>query len=124
MSTDLQALSKEVASVGGKLDRLEENSIDLKETVTKFIEQYEFDMRGNKKINGEKGIVNEIRTFKKYIQENPSILWLLKNKTVRTILVISGIGLSIYFIGTLLFIAFGPTALIETFLKLLGIPTL
>jgi hypothetical protein len=107
----------EVASIGGKIDTLEAK-------LTKFINQYECDMRGDKKINGQKGIVNELRDIKKYHKDYPSILWLLKNKTGTTILTISGLGLLIYFIGMVVFIAFGPTAVVEAFLNLLGIPIL
>lgn len=107
----------EVASIGGKIDKLEGK-------LTKFISQYECDMRGDKKINGQKGIVNELRDIKKYHKENPSILWLLKNKTLPTILSIFGVGLLLYFIGMVIFIAFGPSAVIKAFLELLNIPLL
>jgi hypothetical protein len=111
------SLQKDAASIGRQLAELSEN-------FTKFVIQYEEDMRGNKKFNGEKGIVNEIRAIKDYHTEYPSLIYLLKHKTLRTILTIFGVGLLIYSIGVVLLITLGPTALIQAFLKLLGIPLL
>lgn len=120
--SDLELVRKEIASVGTKFDNLEKKFSNFEGRISKFIEQYELDMRGNKDINGKKGIVNEIREIKKHIKDNPSILWLLKNRTLKSILTIFGIGLFTYFIGTVIFMHLGPTALLQTFLKFLGIP--
>lgn len=109
MTTELQKVGEELGKLTGKLD--------------KFIDQYECDMRGDKKLgNGEKGIVNEIREIKDYHREYPSLMWLLKHRTARTILTIGGLGLLLYFVGMVTFIAFGPTAVVEAFLNLLGVP--
>jgi hypothetical protein len=96
----------------------------LQTEVEKFVTQYELDMRGDKQINGQKGIVNEIREIKKFHVDYPSILWLLKHKTGRTTLTIFGLGIFIYIIGTVLLLSAGPTALIKALLNLLNIPLL
>lgn len=108
-----------------EIEKVSEAVAIIQSTLTEFKEQYELDMRGDKKLsNGERGIVNEIRAIKKYHTEYPSFIWLIKHKTMPTILTTFGIGLFIYFIGMIIFLVFGPTAVVEAFLQLLGFPTL
>ena len=58
--------------------------------VEEFKEQYELDMRGANTVNGEIGLINEIRELKQYKTQYPSLTWLLANKTGRTIAAIVG----------------------------------
>ena len=89
------------------------NVIDTK--LDKFISQYELDMRGDMNSgNGKKGIIGEIRLMKKYQQDYPSILWLLKNKTWKTVGTIIALFL---FLMTLY--QFG---MMEFLLKYFGVP--
>ena len=59
---------------------------NLQRRVGEFVDQYEVDMRGDKDLtNGNRGLVGEVREIKKYISENPSITWLMKNRTRATL---------------------------------------
>lgn len=61
----------------------------IEEKLDDFIKTYEIDMRGDKTVNGgKKGLVEHMREVKKYIEENPSLVWLLRNKTFPTIAII------------------------------------
>ncbi len=101
----------------------QEDIKELQIMLDKFITQYELDMRGDKKLgNGEKGMVNEIRDIKEYHNDYPSITWLLKNKTTTTVSTICGVGLTIFSLGFIMIIVFGPTELASSIFKLLGIP--
>jgi hypothetical protein len=59
---------------------------DSNSILTKFIEQYESDMRGDKNLgNGNRGVIGEIREIKQYQAEYPSLLWLFAHKPTKTI---------------------------------------
>ena len=68
----------------------------LEIALSSFVEQYEMDMRGNKKLNGgARGVIGNIRELKDTVakiieegKENPSLIWLLKNKPAKTVGVI------------------------------------
>lgn len=61
-----------------------------------FRKQYEVDMRGENKVNGEIGLINEIRDLKEYKEKYPSILWLFAHKPVQTLAVGLGVWLFIW----------------------------
>ena len=67
-----------------KLDKLIADGMTKKEFNT-FQKKYETDMRGDKTINGNIGIIGEIRALKKVFKEYPSIPWLLTHKPKQTI---------------------------------------
>lgn len=52
---------------------------------TSFVDKYEVDMRGDAKVNGNRGLVGEVREIKRYIRDNPSLVWLAKNKPIKTV---------------------------------------
>ena len=65
---------------------------ELEAKFDKFLEQYEKDMRGDKTVNGgTKGVVDHVRDFNDYITENPSMTWLLRHKTIKTVLAVVGV---------------------------------
>lgn len=67
-----------------------------------FKVQYELDMRGNKSIDdkGNIGIIGEIRELRRIITEYPSLLWLLRNRTSKTVTTI----IAIFMLLSLLYI--------------------
>ncbi len=96
-----------------------------------FIERYEKDMRGDMNLgNGEKGIVNEIRSLKerfkefpssddikeliKYTKEYPTIAWQFKKSPVKVVGSIIGIFLILMMLYT--------AGILELFAKMTGVP--
>ncbi len=73
-------MSKRVSNytIDEKLDKL------FKE-LNGFKKQYEVDMRGDKTINGNIGIIGEIRALKKLSGEYPSLTWLITHRPKTTI---------------------------------------
>jgi len=73
-----------------KQDRDRENmKINIKvisETVIAFQKQYDYDMRGEPKINGYKGLIGEVQTLKEAICKYPSFLYLLAKNPGKTFL--------------------------------------
>ena len=80
------------ATMADEKDKLDE----LIDIVTEFKEQYELDMRGENTVNGEIGLINEIRELKQYKTQYPSLTWLLSNKTIQTLAVIVGAWLFLW----------------------------
>ena len=65
---------------------MEEDLKEFRKDFRNFVKQYEIDMRGDKNLgNGQKGVIGEIREIKQDLKKNPSIVWLLKNKTKETL---------------------------------------
>ena len=67
-----------------KLDKLIANGM-TKAEFDAFQKTYESDMRGDNKINGNIGIIGEIRSLKKAFKDYPSVPWLLAHKPKQTI---------------------------------------
>jgi len=94
---------------------LEKKLDDIDTKLDRFIEQYELDMRGDMdSSDGKRGIIGEIRLMKQYQQDYPSVLWLLKNETWKTVATILALFL---FLMTLY--QFG---MMEFLLKYFGVP--
>jgi hypothetical protein len=90
------------------IDEIKVNTQKLTETISDFVVQYEVDMRGDKDMtDGNRGVIGEIREIKKYQQENPSLIWLIKHKpftTMGSILMIFLFLMTLYNLGLMKFI--------------------
>jgi len=65
-----------------------------------FIDQYEIDMRGDKKVdNGSGGVVGTIRELKETFRDYPSLTYLLAKKPIRTL----SIGVGVWLIIAILY---------------------
>ena len=88
-----------------KASRNNERLDELIDKFEKFCEQYESDMRGDKKLNnGDLGVINEIRQIKELLRKYPSLTWLLVHRTLPTLAVIVGVYVflsAIYTVGLL-----------------------
>lgn len=69
------------------------NSQTVLDTLNKFMETYETDMRGDKSTSADasSGLVGEIREIKKYVRDYPSITWLFAHKPIATTGTIIGV---------------------------------
>lgn len=77
-------------------DEIMEAVNELAEKFDRFVDQYNIDMHGDKDINGGKiGIVGHIREIRKYNRENPSLIWVAKNKPL-VIIALIGLMSAIY----------------------------
>jgi len=75
------------------LDKQDKDRDDMKvnikvisETVIAFQKQYDYDMRGEPKINGYKGLIGEVQTLKEAVCKYPSFLYLLAKNPSKTFL--------------------------------------
>ena len=70
---------------------------ELQEAFDKFVEQYELDMRGDKKVNGGSvGVINTIRKVKEEQDRYPSLTWLMAHKPFQTLAVGLGVWLFLW----------------------------
>lgn len=92
-----------------EMDRIEE----LIDKFDQFVENYERDMRGDNKINGDSGIVGEVRKLKEMMQRYPSLTWMFAHKPFYTLAV--GLGVWLFIWGLTV------VGLIQFFAALLGI---
>ena len=86
----------------------------LAEEIKDFRKQYECDMRGENKVDGSIGLINEIRELKEYKEKYPSLSWLLAHKPVPTITAGVTVWLFIWSLTTV--------GLLKVLTALLGIP--
>jgi hypothetical protein len=57
----------------------------LSEKLKSFVDQYEIDMRGDKRLdNGNCGVIGEIREIKQILTDYPSLLWLMAHQPLKT----------------------------------------
>lgn len=71
-------------------DEITKKLDELAEAFEKFQVQYNLDMRGDTTIDGNRGMVNEVRETKKILTDYPSITWLLTHRTAQTLASIFG----------------------------------
>jgi len=88
---------------------------DLEQKLDKFIEQYEIDMRGDKELNGNRGIIGNLRHMKKIQTDYPSLTWLFAHRPFPTITTI----LFVYVLLT----ALSQYGVLRFFMAYFGLPS-
>lgn len=93
----------------------------LSDSIETFQKQYDYDMRGDPKINGYTGLIGEVRVLKESVCKYPSFLYLLAKNPGKTLLgIFSAIAVALTTWFALHVLASIP-AVEEWVLKLLGL---